>query len=86
MYEKASHSNIRKIMFYLSCIRTFFDSIIFELEIRFFDKLKTFYPPKGAAKAEPGWGPIDFSYVLIIPSCCLGRYFDVQKHELYPPF
>ena len=37
------------------------------------------YPPKVAAKAEPGWDPIDFSYILIIPSCCLGRYFDVSK-------
>ena len=34
-------------------------------------------------KAEPGWGPIDFSYILIIPSCCPGRYFDVSKTPYY---
>ena len=25
-----------------------------------------FYPPKGAAKAEPVWGPIVFTYILFI--------------------
>ena len=32
--------------------------------IRFFEILNMLYPPKGAAIAEPVWGPIDFSYVL----------------------
>ena len=29
------------------------------------DSAKMFYPPKGAAIAEPVWGPIDFSKVLL---------------------
>ena len=35
------------------------------LIIRLFEILKMLYPPKGAAIAEPVWGPIDFSYVLL---------------------
>ena len=33
-----------------------------------------FYPPKGAANADPEWGPIDFTYVFIISSCVPETY------------
>ena len=33
-----------------------------------------FYSSKGAANADPKWGPIDFAYVLIILSCVLETY------------
>ena len=46
----------------------------------------SFYPPKGAAIADPGWGPIDFSYVLIILSCFLETYLSVSNAPYYPPF
>ena len=52
---------------------------VFGGEIRVSEIFEMFYPPKGAANADPEWGPIDFSYILIILSCCLGRYFDVSK-------
>ena len=40
------------------------------------------YPPKGAVIAEPEWGPIDFTYVLIILSCVLETYLGVSKWEI----
>ena len=53
-----------------------------------------FYPSKGAANAHPEWGPIDFTYVLIISSCVpetyrlkntnIIRLFEILK-MLYPP-
>ena len=44
------------------------------------------YPPKGAAIAEPVWGPIDFSYVLLFRVAVYERTWVFQKHEHYPPF
>ena len=44
------------------------------------------YPPKGAATAEPVWGPIDFTYVLIILSCVLETYLGVSKCALLSAF
>ena len=44
------------------------------------------YPPKGAAKVKPEWGSIVFTYVLIVPSCCLGTYFDVSKKPTISAF
>ena len=35
------------------------------LIIRLLKILKMLYPPKGAANADPEWGPIDFSYILL---------------------
>ena len=55
-----------------------------------------FYPSKGAANADPEWGPIDFTYVLIYSELCsrnvlccfkntnIIRLFEILK-MLYPP-
>ena len=51
-----------------------------------FETLKLFYPPKGAAKAEPVWGPVDFSYVLFLRVAVYERTWVFQKHDLYRPF
>ena len=40
------------------------------------------YPPKRAANADPEWGPIDFTNVLIILSCVLETYLGVSKWEI----
>ena len=45
-----------------------------------------FYPPKGAANADPEWGPMDFTYVLIILSCVLQTYLGVSKCGLLSAF
>ena len=45
-----------------------------------------FIPLKGAANADPEWGPIDFSYVLIILSCVLETYLGVSKCALLSAF
>ena len=44
------------------------------------------YPPKGAANADPEWGSIDFSYVLIILSCVLETYLGVSKCAILSAF
>ena len=56
------------------------------LIIRLFEILKMLYPPKGAANADPEWGPIDFTYVLIIPSCVLETYLGGSKCALLSAF
>ena len=38
-----------------------------------------FYPPKGAAKAEPEWGPIVFTYVLLFRVVVQERTLMFQK-------
>ena len=54
--------------------------------IRLFEHPENLYPPKGAAKAVPEWGPIDFTYVLIILSCVLETYLGVSKCALLSAF
>ena len=39
-----------------------------EFSIGLLKILQMFYPPKGICVADPVWGPIDFSYVLSVPS------------------
>ena len=48
--------------------------------------LRNIYPPKGAAIAEPVWGPIDFSYVLLFRVVFQKRTWVFQNAPYYPPF
>ena len=59
---------------------------VFGWEIRVSEIFEMFYPPKGAANADPEWGPIDFYYVLIILSCVLETYLGVSKCALLSAF
>ena len=56
------------------------------LIICIFETLQMLYPPKGASKAEPVWGAIVFTDVLILPSCVLETYFDVSKTRALSTF
>ena len=59
-----------------SCTHFFYSKKWFEIFVLMF------YPSKGAANADPEWGPIDFTYVLIILSCVLETYLGVSKWEI----
>ena len=55
-----------------------FDTFNFELVIRLFEILKTFYPPKGAAKAELKVVQL----FLLMFYCGLRKVFDTFNFEL----